>query len=127
MLELRANISEELMNAINDRIYLDLELHVLNNRLFKAEREGKEGFAEYLNKLILDVSLKRKATNECLRSNGVKIHDVIEDEDAEFVTYPYHQKINGGFKEGEMRYWRSALKLGLKKRMSEYFKEGEHH
>lgn len=119
---MRANVSEELLNAIDDKIYLDLEINVLNSKLHKAEQAGNKGFAEYLNKLILKVTNERRNQNQFLRDNGVKIYDVIQVDDY-FVEYPYSQKIAGGYKEGTMRYWKSAIKFNLKKRMSKYFKE----
>lgn len=117
---MRANIPNELLNAIDDKIYLDLEINVLNSRLHKAEQEGNEGFAEFLNKLILKVITERRNVNQYLRDNGVTVYEVVEI-DEYFVEYPYSQKLNGGYKEGRQRYWRSAIKLNLKKRMSKYF------
>ncbi|MGG3987292.1 hypothetical protein [Bacillus smithii] len=117
---MRANISDELLNAINERIYLDLEIHVLNRKFAKAEREGKKGFANYIDGLLKDVTKKRKKVNAYLNKNGVKIFDP-ENVDNMFVQYRYYQRINGGYKEGIQKYWKAALKLGLKKRMSKYF------
>jgi hypothetical protein len=114
---MRANLSNELLNAIDDRIYLDLEIYALTNKMNKADNEG---FKNYLDKLISDIIKHRKQVNDYLIKNGVKIHDVVEIDDM-FVEYPYHQKTMGGFKEGTMRYWKSAMKLQLKRRMNKYF------
>jgi hypothetical protein len=114
---MRANLSNELLNAIDDRIYLDLEIYALTNKMNKA---SDEGFKNYLDKLISDIIKQRKQVNDYLIKNGVKIHDVVEIDDM-FVEYPYHQKTMGGFKEGTMRYWKSAMKLQLKRRMNKYF------
>ncbi|MED4883100.1 hypothetical protein P9764_03930 [Bacillus smithii] len=99
---------------------MDLEIHVLNRKFIKAEQEGKSGFANYVNELIKDVTRKRKEINAYLNKNGVKIFEP-EQVDDMFVQYRYYQRINGGFKEGIQKYWKAALKLGLKKRMSKYF------
>lgn len=114
---MRANISNELLDAINERIYLDLEIHILTNKMKKADNEG---FANYMNNLISDLIKQRKTVNDHLKSNGVKIHEVVEVDDI-FVRYPYVQRINGGFKEGYQQYWKAGLKLQLKRRMSKYF------
>lgn len=89
---MRAAISDELMNAIDDKIYLDLEIHILNTKLHKAEIDGKKGFAEYLNRVLFSVIAQRREVNMFLRENGVKVHDVIEDPDKEFVSYPLFTK-----------------------------------
>jgi shikimate kinase len=119
---LRANISDELLKAIDERIYLDLEIYSLTKRLHKAEQEGNIS-AKHLDKILSDVMNKRKATNDYLKENGIKIFDPVEVDDM-FVRYHYSQKVNGGYKEGYNQYWRDALKLQLKRRMSKYFYNG---
>jgi hypothetical protein len=61
--------------------------------------------------------------NDLLKQNGIKIYDVVEV-NPDFVEYPYSQKINGGYKEGTMRFWRAAIKYKLKKRMSKHYYTG---
>ncbi|PLR99499.1 hypothetical protein [Bacillus sp. T33-2] len=117
---MRANISNELINAIDERIYLDLELHVLTKKMNEAEKQGNEGFSKHLDNLIQNTIKQRKQTQDYLVKNGIKIFDVVEDDDKEFVEYPYYQKVNGGYKEGTMRYWRHAIRYKLKQRMSKY-------
>jgi hypothetical protein len=114
---MRADISDELLDAINERIYLDLEIHVLTAKLNKSDSEG---FSNYINKLITNVIKQRKELNDYLTSNGVKIYDVQEIDDM-FVKYPYSQKINGGYKEGYQQFWKDAIRYKLKKRMNKYF------
>jgi hypothetical protein len=114
---MRADISDELLNAINERIYLDLEIHVLTA---KANKSDNEGFSNYINKLITNVIKQRKEVNDYLTSNGVKIYDVQEIDDM-FIKYPYSQKINGGYKEGYQQFWKAGIKLQLKRRMTKYF------
>lgn len=104
---MRANLSYELMEAINDKIYLDLMVHIVEKR----------NLNDHIYKQIID---ERKVIADYLKVNGVKIYDVFKDTDGEFVEYPYAVKINGGYKEGTMRYWRSAIKYQLNKHMKKY-------
>jgi hypothetical protein len=115
---MRANISEELLNQIDERIYLDLEIYSLTRRMNKADNEG---FKNHLDNIINDLIKQRRELNTFLIKNGVKIYDVVEDDDKEFVEYPYSVKVDGGYKQGTMRYWRHALRFKLKNRMSKYF------
>lgn len=117
---MRADITDELLDAINERIYLDLEIHILTKRMNESDNEG---FTNYINKLISNVITQRKEVNDYLTSNGVKIYDPVEIDDL-FVKYPYSQKINGGYKEGYQQFWKSAIRYNLKKRMSNYFGGG---
>jgi hypothetical protein len=114
---MRANISDELLNKINDRIYIDLEIHVLTKKMNESDNEG---FTKYLDHLIDNLIKERKEVNTFLIKNGVKIYDVREIDDM-FIEYPYSQKIDGGYKEGTQRFWKSAVKYHLKQRMSKYF------
>jgi transcriptional accessory protein Tex/SPT6 len=120
---MRANISEELLNMIDESIYLQLELHIVDNKINKAETENNEGFANHLRKIQLNIIKQHKETNDYLRQNGIKIHEV-EVLDDMFVRYKYHQKINGGFKEGYNQYWKTAMTFNLNKRMKKYFGGG---
>jgi hypothetical protein len=114
---MRADVTDELLNAINERIYLDLEIHVLTKKMNESDNEG---FSNYINKLISNVITQRKKVNDYLTSNGVKIYDVVEIDDL-FVKYPYSQKTDSGYKEGFQQFWKSAIKYKLKQRMSNYF------
>jgi hypothetical protein len=115
---MRGNLTDELLNAINERIYLDLEIHYLTSRMNKADNEG---FKQYVDGLISNLIKQRKQTNDYLNENGIKIYDVREIDDM-FVEYPYSQKVNGGYKEGTQRFWKDAVKLQLKRRMASYFR-----
>ena len=117
---MRANISDELLNAINERIYIDLEIHLLTSRMNKSDNEG---FNQYVDGLITSLIKQRKQTNDYLKENGVKIYEVREIDDL-FIEYPYIQKVNGGYKEGTQRFWKDAVKYQLKQRMSSYFRGG---
>ncbi|MFS1518638.1 hypothetical protein V1503_19560 [Bacillus sp. SCS-151] len=92
---MRAIISDELLNAIVEMIYLNLEIQVLEKKVENAE-ESKEAA---IRNVLLNVKNKRKETGKYLKDNNVTIKDVV-DLDEEFVVYPYVQKINGGYKEG---------------------------
>jgi hypothetical protein len=118
---MRANVSDELLDAINERIYLDLEVHVLTKKLNESDNEG---FSNYINKLISNVIKQRKEVNDYLTSNGVKIFEVVEIDDM-FVKYPYSQQINGGYKEGYQQLWKAGIKFKLKQRMANYFTGGD--
>lgn len=121
---MRANISEELINAIDDKIYIDLQIHVLNKKLIKAEQEGNVGFAKHISNVITEVTQQRKQVNDYLRQNNVKVFDAEEVDDM-FVEYKFYQKVEGGYKEGNQRYWKAALKYSLKRRMKKYFAGGD--
>lgn len=123
VIKVRANISDELMDAIEERIYLDLEIYALTKRLHKAQSESNELAVNFFDKLISEVVKKRIETNDYLKQNGIKIFDPQNIDDM-FVRYHYSQKVNGGFKEGYQQYWKAALKLQLKRRMSKYFYTG---
>jgi hypothetical protein len=114
---MRAAISDELLIQINERIFLDLEIYALTNKMNKSDNEG---FINYLDGIINGLIKQRKAVNKFLTDNGIKIHDVVEIDDM-FIEYPYSQKIMGGYKEGTQRFWRDAVKYKLKQRMSKYF------
>lgn len=120
MIIVRPNIPDELYKQIDEKIYLDLEVHILNKRFIKAEKEGNSGFATYIENLIIQTTNKRKEVNDLLKNEGVKIYDPVADDD--FVEYKFYQKKSGGIAEGSMRYWKPAMKLNLKNRMSVYWK-----
>ncbi|QJT70391.1 hypothetical protein [Microcystis phage MaeS] len=123
---MRANLSDELFKAIDEKIYIDLEIHILNKKLIKAEEDKKEGFVKHLNQIITRLSQQRRSVNDYLRQNGIKVQEAvnfydIQGQDSIFVDYYYSQKVDGGYKEGTMRYWKDAMKLKLKNRMKDYF------
>ncbi|MEH7116081.1 hypothetical protein V7128_01480 [Neobacillus vireti] len=117
---MRATISEELLNMIDESIYLNLELHIIDGKINKAEADKNEGFANHLRKIHSNIIKRHKEINDHLRQNGIKIHEV-EVLDDMFVQYRYHQKVNGGFKEGYNRYWKTAMTFNLNKRMKRHF------
>lgn len=118
---MRANISEDLIKLIDKKILLDLQIHILNRKYDKAEKEGNKGYTEYIDKVIKKVIARRKEVKEILNINNIKIFDPVSDD--EFVEYKYYQKLkSGGIAEGSMRYWKAALKLRLKKMTQEYWR-----
>lgn len=121
---MRANVPDEIIELIDEKITLDLEIHMLNTRYTKAEKSGKTGFATYLDGIIKEKTKQRHDLGVVMRDKGIKVFEPVSKEgDFEFVQYPYTVKSEGGFKEGEMYYWRAALKLKLKKRTAQYFKK----
>jgi flagellar biosynthesis GTPase FlhF len=120
---MRANLSDELMDQIEERIYLDIEIHMFSSKFEKANKEGNQSLATFFERVVKETTNQRKEVNDFLKQNGIKIYDVVEV-NPDFVEYPYSQKINGGYKEGTMRFWRAAIKLKLKRRISKYFYNG---
>jgi hypothetical protein len=119
-MKMRANFDEEWFDIMDEKIYLDLEVHVMNNKLVQAEKENKTGFAEFLNKVVSELNVKLADVNNQLRELNIKISPV-ERLDDMFVEYYYSCKINGGFKEGTLRYWDAAIKMKLGKRVNAHF------
>jgi len=118
---LKANISEDLENAIHEKIIIDLTINYLENRIVKSQKENKIGYAkhlEYIRKLIIN---ERINISKFLKDNGVKIYDPIPDDDGIFVQYDFSVKVNGGYKEGYNRYWRAALKNHIRTKLEPYF------
>lgn len=119
---MRANISDELMNEIEECIYLGIEIHMYSNKLEKAINEGNTTLTKFYERIVKETTIQRKAVNDFLKQNGIKIYDPESDE--MFVRYKYSQKVNGGYKEGIIQIWKDAIKLKLKRRMSKYFYTG---
>jgi hypothetical protein len=117
---MRANLPDELMKAIDNKIYLDIELHIVNGKIEKARQEGKDGFANHLMKIYKQINDERISVNKLLKDNGIKVQEV-EVLDEFFVRYHYYQKINGGFKEGYNQYWKSAMTFNLNNRLKRFF------
>ncbi|MGD7046948.1 hypothetical protein [Rossellomorea marisflavi] len=105
---------------IDEKIYLDLEIHVINKRLILSEKKGTKGYSKHLESIIKEKIEDRKRVSEFLRKNGIKVDDPIP-EDEHFVEYHYSCKVDGGYKEGTMKYWKHALRYSLKKRLGKYF------
>jgi hypothetical protein len=72
----RATISEELLDMIDESIYLQLELHIIDKKITKAEADNNEGFANHLRKIHSNIIKQHKEINDHLRQNGIKIHEV---------------------------------------------------
>lgn len=117
---MRANISDELLDMINEKIYVSLEIHVLNKRLISSDEKGTKGFSKHLESVIKEKNSELKKVNDFLRANGIKVGEAERIDDF-FIEYYYSCKVDGGFKEGTMRYWESAIKYNLKKRLNKYF------
>ncbi|WP_394231965.1 hypothetical protein [Niallia oryzisoli] len=110
---MKANISEKLEKLIDEKIYLDLEVHVLTKRLNEATQKKTPQVHFFQEKL--DQTLKRlKQANQQLRKENVKIFEPLRD--GIFIQYNFYVKVNGGYKEGTMRYWKDAMKYELNQR-----------
>jgi hypothetical protein len=110
---MKANISHELEKLIDEKIYLDLELHILTKRFEQATKpKDIDYFEERLNLTLKEI----KSVKDLLRKENVKICEPIQD--GIFIEYHFYVKTNGGFKEGDFRYWKEAMKYNLKKRLN---------
>ncbi|MDX8367135.1 hypothetical protein [Cytobacillus sp. IB215665] len=121
---MRASIPEDILDTIVEKIYLDLEIHILEKKYMDAETQRKdEEHIKFLNTVLSSVRKKRKETGEFLKGKDVKIFDVVELDDM-FVEYPYAQKTNGASKEGSQRFWKAGLKYRLTRRINERLTRG---
>ncbi|MEH7181095.1 hypothetical protein [Neobacillus vireti] len=117
---MKARISEELEKLINEKIYLDLEIHLLTRKLEKASQRNLQESIAFYEKIFNEKFKQLKKANDELRKQNVKIHQPINDDI--FVQYNFYVKENGGgYKEGNFRYWKSAIKYKLKQRLDPYF------
>jgi hypothetical protein len=113
---MRAAISDEWLDMINEKIYLGLEIHVLNKRLISSGNINQK----QLETVIKMKNNELKQVNSFLNKHKIKVGEV-EKLDSMFVQYYYSIKVDGGYKEGYQKYWRDAMKLNLKKRLSKHF------
>ncbi|MDX8366603.1 hypothetical protein [Cytobacillus sp. IB215665] len=121
---MRASIPEELLDTIVEKIYLDLEIHILEKKHMYAETQKKdEEHIKFLKQVISSVRKKRKEIGEVLKGKNVKIYEVVELDDM-FVEYTYAQKTNGASKEGTQRFWKAGLKYRLTRRINERLTRG---
>lgn len=104
---LKANIPREQEIAIYDYIYLNLMVEVLEN---KASQNIN------LDTPISTVLTELAKIKKFLHKNQIKVHPVKVDADREFVQYDFTCKVDGGYKEGEYRFWRAALTMTLNKK-----------
>lgn len=117
---MRANISTEWLDMIEEKIYVDLELIWLNKRLISSEKNDTKGYTKHLESIIKEKIQARIEVSNFLRRNNIKVGDPIP-EDELFVEYHYSCKVDGGFKEGVMKFWKAAIKYKMKKRLGKYF------
>ena len=105
---MKANIPKEQELAIFDYIYLNLMVEILEGKLSKG-MDVDSSISE-----ILKQSYKVK---KYMKINGIKVQAAVPDHDGLFVSYPYSVNVMGGYKQGEMRFWRSALVYQLREKM----------
>jgi hypothetical protein len=114
---MKANISSELEELINEKIYLDLEIHILTKKLNKAVQDKDDHLKNYFENRLNAKFKENINVNDQLRKESVKIFDPIIDDI--FIQYDFSVKMkNGGYKEGNFRYWKAALKYKLNKRLN---------
>ena len=91
VVNMKANIPKELEELIDEKIYIDLEIHILNTRLNKSnENKDKDRIIYFENRL--DQKFKeRKKVNDQLRKEHVKIFSPVSDD--MFVQYDFSIKI----------------------------------
>lgn len=105
---MKANIPRELEKAINEKIMLDLQIHVLNQKMKKGMK---------LDSLLKDRLNQLREVNSYLRKQGVKVAPP-KRRDEIFIDYYFSQYINGGYKEGILSYWDIVLKQRTEKRLN---------
>ncbi|MEC1657244.1 hypothetical protein P9D81_20560 [Bacillus haynesii] len=111
-------ISSELETAIHEKIIIDLCVHAMETRIYKAEASGNKKIEEHYQLKLQELFVQRKKLNDYLRKENVKIQDVVVCDDM-FVKYPYYiRSKEGGIKEGEAMYWKAALKLHMKRKLN---------
>ncbi|MEC0341961.1 MULTISPECIES: hypothetical protein [Bacillus] len=118
MANIRANISDEHIEAIHNKIVIDLCIHALEGKIEKALKAQQEEQIDLYKLKLKELLTERKELNSYLRQRKTKIQEVIICDDM-FVEYPYYLKTKeGGIKQGTMRYWKAALKLHMKNKLN---------
>ncbi|MED1741413.1 hypothetical protein P4U97_18235 [Bacillus swezeyi] len=116
---MRPIISDELADAIHEKIIIDLCIHAMEARIVKAESDQNSELMGYFENKLKKLLSMRKNINSYLKNENTKIHEVVICDDM-FVEYPYYIKTKeGGIKEGISRYWKAALKLHMKRKLEE--------
>ena len=112
---MRANITDEELDMINEKIYLKTEIEILNKKLISSENINRK----HLESVIKMKNNELKQVNSFLNKHRISMGE-IEKVDEMFIRVYYSVKVDGGFKEGFQQIWRAAFLYRLKKRMSEY-------
>ena len=114
---MKANIPKKLEELIDEKIYIDLEIHILNTRLNRANVNKDKDRIIYFENRLAQKFKERKKVNDQLRKEKVKIFSPVSDD--MFVQYDFSMKTNeGGYKQGNFRYWKSAMIYKLNKRLN---------
>lgn len=111
---MKANIPREFDDAIHDYIILGLLVETLE----KKQRKG-----ENVETVLDQVMKEHIKVKTYMRKNGIKVHEG-EIVNEEFVEFGYTVKVLGGYKEGNNRYWRAAIRRHMNKRL-ESLRKGE--
>ena len=111
---MKASISKEFEDAIHDYIILGLLVETLEHK----QRNG-----ENVEQILDQVMKGHIKVKKFMRKNGIKVHDG-EKVNEDFYEFWYTVKVRGGYKEGNNRYWRPAIRRHMNKRL-ESLRKGE--
>lgn len=107
---MKANIPREQEIAIYDYINLILMVEVLEKKASKGIN-----LEQPIKTVLKELALIKKY----LRDNQIKVHPVVADEDGIFVQYNFTVKVNGGYREGDFKFWRAALVMTLNNKLKQ--------
>ena len=113
---MKANIPSELETMIYEYIYSRMLVEVLNKKMSK---ETGENSYKILENRYKRAHMKMLDQKKYLKERDVKV-DPMEDIDDMFSIVRYFV----GFKEGDFRFWKAALRMELKRRFKVLIEEG---
>lgn len=116
---MRANVPDEYIEAIYDYIFSELLLNALEKKLVQYEKEQLK--YDYLLKKLKVAQDENIQIQNYLIAYKIKVYPM-KDLDDLFVEYDYSIKMDRGFKEGQQRIWKSALKMELNRRLQKLLK-----
>ena len=105
---MKANLPQEFEDAIHDYIIIGLLVETLENKQRKGEN------VDQVHEVVMKEHIKVKGY---MRMNGITVHEG-ESVNEEFLEFPYTVKVKGGYKEGNNRYWRAAIRMQMNKRLA---------
>jgi hypothetical protein len=112
---MKALISEELEQLIDEKILLDLEVGVLTKKIEKVTLSGDLSSLSQLKTLLDKKFAQLKRVNDQLRGENVRIAQPFGDDT--FIQYNFYKKFDdGGLTEGNLRYWKEVVKYRLRQR-----------
>lgn len=117
---MKAMIPDDMQDKIYKVVLTEILVDVLNKKVQLAESEGKEGYRDYLNKGLQVAINNHRELKTYMHENQIKVHPV-KVIDEMIVKYPYSIKMETGYKEGYIQFWKAAIKLHLKRMTKEIF------